>query len=57
MFAQGVVKSRDPEIMRVFAGYVASILGGEMNITQQMRLLMLQNVTSLQQEQRLLLTL
>ena len=32
VFAQGVVKSRDPEIMRVFAGYVASILGGEMNI-------------------------
>ena len=29
----------------------------QMNITQQMRLLTLQNVTSLQQEQRLLLTL
>ena len=32
VFAQGVVKSRDPEIMRVFAGYVAAILGGEMEI-------------------------
>ena len=32
VFAQGVVKSRDPEIMRVFATSVANILGGEMNI-------------------------
>lgn len=32
VFAQGVVKSRDPEIMRVFATSVANILDGEMNI-------------------------
>ncbi len=29
---RGVVKSRDPEVMRVFASSVANILGGEMNI-------------------------
>ena len=32
VFAQGVVKSRDPEVMRMFASSVANILGGEMNI-------------------------
>ena len=32
MFAQGVVKSREPAVMRVFASYVASILNGEMEI-------------------------
>ena len=32
VFAQGVVKSREPEVMRTFAGYVESILGGEMNV-------------------------
>lgn len=32
VFAQGVVKSREPEIMRTFASYVESILGGEMNV-------------------------
>ncbi len=32
VFAQGVVKSRDPEVMRLFASYVASILNGEMEI-------------------------
>ena len=32
VFAQGVVKSREPEVMRVFASYVASILNGEMEI-------------------------
>lgn len=32
VFAQGVVKSRDPEVMRMFSSYVASILGGEMEI-------------------------
>lgn len=32
VFAQGVVKSREPEVMRVFSSYVASILNGEMEI-------------------------
>lgn len=32
VFAQGVVKSREPEVMRTFASYVESILGGEMNV-------------------------
>ena len=32
VFAQGVVKSREPAVMRVFASYVASILNGEMEI-------------------------
>lgn len=32
VFAQGVVKSREPEIMRTYASYVASILNGEMEI-------------------------
>ena len=32
VFAQGVVKSREPEVMRTFAAYVESILGGEMNV-------------------------
>ena len=32
VFALGVVKSRDPELMRTFAENVDEILGGEMNI-------------------------
>ena len=32
VFALGVVKARDPELMRVFAGNVDAILGGEMKI-------------------------
>ena len=32
VFAQGVVKSREPAVMRVFASYGASILNGEMEI-------------------------
>ena len=32
VFAQGVVKARDPEVMRAFASYVDSILNGEMEI-------------------------
>ena len=32
VFALGVVKARDPELMRTFARNVDSILGGEMNI-------------------------
>ena len=32
VFAQGVVKARDPEVMRAFASYVGSILNGEMDI-------------------------
>ena len=32
VFAQGVVKSHEPEVMRTFASYVASILNGEMEI-------------------------
>ena len=32
VFAQGVVKSRDSEVMRMFATSVANILSGEMNI-------------------------
>ena len=32
VFAEGVVKARDPETMRIFAGYVDSILNGEMDI-------------------------
>jgi len=32
VFALGVVKSRDPELMRTFAQNVDEILGGEMNI-------------------------
>lgn len=32
VFALGVVKARDPELMRVFAANVDAILGGEMNI-------------------------
>lgn len=32
VFAQGVVKSREPEVMCTFASYVASILNGEMEI-------------------------
>ena len=32
VFAQGVVKSREPEVMRTFASYVSSILNGEMAI-------------------------
>ena len=32
VFAQGVVKSREPEVMRVFSSYGASILNGEMEI-------------------------
>ena len=32
VFAQGVVKSREPEVMHTFAAYVESILGGEMNV-------------------------
>ena len=32
VFAQGVVKSRTPDAMQVFAFYVASILNGEMEI-------------------------
>lgn len=32
VFAQGVVKARDPELMRVFAANVDAILGGEMKI-------------------------
>ena len=29
VFAQGVVKSREPEVMRTFASYVSSILMGK----------------------------
>ena len=32
VFALGVVKARDPELMRAFAANVDAILGGEMNI-------------------------
>ncbi len=32
VFAQGVVKARDPAVMRMFASYVDSILNGEMDI-------------------------
>lgn len=32
VFAQGVVKAREPEVMRAFASYVESILNGEMDI-------------------------
>ena len=32
VFALGVVKARDPELMRVFAAHVDAILGGEMKI-------------------------
>lgn len=32
VFALGVVKARDPELMRTFSANVDSILGGEMNI-------------------------
>ncbi len=32
VFAQGVVKSQEPEVMRTFASYVASILNGELEI-------------------------
>lgn len=32
VFALGVVKSRDPELMRTFARNVDAVLGGEMNI-------------------------
>ena len=32
VFAQGVIKSREPEVMRAFASYVGSILNGEMDI-------------------------
>ena len=32
VFALGVVKARDPELMRTFAANVDTILGGEMNI-------------------------
>ncbi len=32
VFAYGVVKARDPELMRTFAANVDAILGGEMNI-------------------------
>ena len=32
VFALGVVKARDPELMRTFAANVDAILGGEMNI-------------------------
>lgn len=32
VFAMGVVKAREPEVMRAFAGYVHQILDGEMNI-------------------------
>lgn len=32
VFALGVVKARDPELMRIFAQNVDAILGGEMNI-------------------------
>ncbi|MBQ2888370.1 MAG: thiaminase II [Firmicutes bacterium] len=32
VFAMGVVKARDPELMRTFAANVDAILGGEMNI-------------------------
>lgn len=32
VFAQGVVKSREPDVMCIFASYVASILNGEMEI-------------------------
>lgn len=32
VFAQGVVKAREPEVMRAFASYVGSILNGEMDI-------------------------
>ena len=32
VFAQGVVKSQEPEVMRTFDYYVASILNGELEI-------------------------
>ena len=32
VFAVGVVKARDPELMRTFSGNVDAILNGEMNI-------------------------
>lgn len=32
VFALGVVKARDPELMRIFARNVDAVLGGEMNI-------------------------
>ena len=31
VFAQGVVKARDPEVMRAFASYVDSILNGDLD--------------------------
>ncbi len=32
VFAQGVIKARDPAVMRAFAAYVGNILNGEMDI-------------------------
>ena len=32
VFALGVVKARDPELMRIFAGNVESVLNGEMSL-------------------------